>query len=93
MVPVPDCTGRDGCKDVREWLAWRDRNPAAARALLDGTAAVVPVEATSDMMMKGCQHLGCAEGRIDCHMDCKSSPAPRIWRDMLAAGRIDGGAG
>jgi hypothetical protein len=80
-VPMPEY-GWPGTKpDERHAraLALLDRvGDAAAEALIAGTAAVVPVEATETMGEAG-------------WINKEDVDPPDIWRAMLAAGRLDRG--
>ena len=62
----------------------------AADALINGTAAVVPVEATEVMNQRGAPEVGCNAGTFDVDDDWLGHPSD-IWRAMLAAGRLDRG--
>ncbi|WP_252108943.1 MULTISPECIES: hypothetical protein [unclassified Halomonas] len=45
----------------------------------------VPKEPTGDQVDAGCQAIGDCERLGECHGDCDCSPAPKVYRAMLAA--------
>lgn len=61
----------------------------AADAIIAGTAAVVPVEATEEMYGAGAPEMG-DYGHMDPDDDVYGDPA-KVWAAMLAAGRLDRG--
>jgi hypothetical protein len=75
-------------KENAEWLAWRDRNPEAAGAIIAGTAAVVPVEATAENGMK---YALSGEFKIGRRV-VEWSTIKDIVRRFVAASRLDRGA-
>jgi hypothetical protein len=73
-------------KENAEWLAWRDQNRTAADALIAGTAAVVPVEATEAMTLRA----WCLMNRALLDGDERQMVA--LLRDVIEGGRLDRGA-